>query len=120
MTGMSDVGRRCAISGANGFVGAFLAEYFENRGWTVYRLSSTLSPASSQDKVLDYSLGTAIEPAAFEKNRINALINCAYDFRPVKNSDIHRINVLGGQMLLEAAREGGVETLIQISSITRF
>jgi NADH dehydrogenase len=47
-------------------------------------------------------------------------VHCAYDFKPLKWSDIYKVNVEGTEKLLRAARKAGVQNLVYISSISAF
>jgi nucleoside-diphosphate-sugar epimerase len=107
-----------AVTGANGFVGSILARHFEETGWTVTRLVRTPNPAGGS--MVPFRLGEGLAPDLFRSRQIGALVHCAYDFRPVKRIDVHRINVNGSIGLLAAARSGGVERIVVMSSISAF
>jgi nucleoside-diphosphate-sugar epimerase len=107
-----------AVTGANGFVGSILARHFEDAGWTVTRLVRTPNPADGS--MVPFRLGDELAPDVFRSRNIDALVHCAYDFRPVKRIDVHRINVDGSIGLLAAARTGGVERIVVMSSISAF
>ena len=107
-----------AITGASGYVGSILARHFEEAGWTVTRLVRTPNPADGS--MVAFRLGEEMTPDLFRSRQIDALVHCAYDFRPVKRIDVHRINVDGSIGLLAAARTGGVERIVVMSSISAF
>ena len=107
-----------AITGASGYVGSMLAGHFEDAGWTVTRLVRT--PNRADGSMVPFRLGEELEPDVFRRRQIDALVHCAYDFRPVKHIDVHRINVDGSTGLLAAARTGGVERIVVMSSISAF
>jgi nucleoside-diphosphate-sugar epimerase len=107
-----------AITGAGGFVGSMLARRFEDAGWTVTRLSH--SGAAGGSTTVAFNLGEEVDPNLFRVRGIGALVHCAYDFRPVKRSGIHRINVEGSRKLLSAAQAGGVERIAVMSTISAF
>jgi nucleoside-diphosphate-sugar epimerase len=107
-----------AISGATGFVGSTLARHFEDAGWTVTRLVRSANRAD--DRTVPFRLGDEIAPDVFRSRQIRALVHCAYDFHPVQRADIHRINVEGSRKLLAAARAGGIEKIVVMSSISAF
>jgi nucleoside-diphosphate-sugar epimerase len=109
---------RVAVTGANGFVGSILARHFEDAGWTVTRLVRIPNPADGS--MVPFRLGEELAPDVFRSRQIDALVHCAYDFRPVKRIDVHRINVDGSIGLLAAARSGGVERIAVMSSISAF
>lgn len=107
-----------AVTGASGFVGSMLARHFEDAGWMVTRLVRT--PNRADSTMVPFSLGEEIAPDVFRSRQIGALVHCAYDFRPVKRIDVHRINVNGSIGLLAAARTGGVQRIVVMSSISAF
>jgi nucleoside-diphosphate-sugar epimerase len=109
---------RVAITGASGYVGSMLASHFEGAGWTVTRLVRT--PNRTDSTMVPFRLGEELAPDTFRSRQIDALVHCAYDFRPVKRIDVHRINVDGSIGLLAAARTGGVERIVVMSSISAF
>ena len=93
-----------AITGATGYVGSHLAAGFERDGWRVVRTR--------------FRLGDEVKPD--ELAGCDALVHCAYDFRPVAWPDIKRINVDGSRKLLEAAITGGVARIVVLSTISAF
>jgi nucleoside-diphosphate-sugar epimerase len=109
---------RIAITGARGFVGSMLARRFEEAGWAVTRLSHALT--TSDDDTVLFRLGEELQPEAFRDRRIDALVHCAYDFKPVTWAEIYRVNVEGSRKLLTAAVAGGVERIAVISTISAF
>jgi nucleoside-diphosphate-sugar epimerase len=109
---------RVAITGASGFVGSMLARHFEDAGWDVTRLSHSASTGDTS--TVPFRLGEDLAPDVFRSRQIAALAHCAYDFRPVKPAEIHRVNVEGTRKLLAAATAGGVERIAVMSSISAF
>jgi len=107
---------RIAITGAGGFVGSMLARRFADSGWTVTRLSHSVSA----DRAVPFRLGDEVEPELFRGRQISALVHCAYDFRPTARADIQRVNVDGSRKLLQAAAAGGVERIAVMSTISAF
>ena len=93
-----------AITGASGFVGSQLAARFEHDGWAVVRFK--------------FRLGDDIRPAQLQS--ADALVHCAYDFRPIAWREIERVNVSGSRKLLEAAAAGGVRHIVVLSTISAF
>ena len=92
-----------AITGASGFVGSNLASRFERDGWKTVGTK--------------FRLGDDVRPDDF--SGVDALVHCAYDFRPVAWADIHRVNVEGTRKLLAAAA-GNVGRIVVLSSISAF
>jgi nucleoside-diphosphate-sugar epimerase len=105
-----------AITGASGFVGSMLARHFEDAGWDVTRLSRS----AGDGVTVPFHLGEDLAPDVFRSRQISALVHCAYDFRPIKAAEIHRVNVEGSRKLLAAAKAGGVDRMAVMSSISAF
>jgi nucleoside-diphosphate-sugar epimerase len=105
----------CAITGSNGYVGGCIKNYFAARGWEILEL--TRQPKLDSHAV-KFQLGAEISPQTLAG--VNALVHCAYDFKPLHRDKIRAVNVEGTRKLLEAARTAGVEKVICISSISAF
>ena len=110
--------KRIAITGAQGFVGSMLARRFIEAGWVVTRFSHSAS-ASGGDAV-PFRLGDEIPPEVFRSRNIDALVHCAYDFKPVTRREIQRVNVEGSRKLLAAAAAGAVQRIAVMSTISAF
>lgn len=110
----------CAITGANGYVGSRLSDFFASRGWSVLELTRRPSSPAERKTHAPYELGSPISADVFRDNRVSVLIHCAYDFRPIEWEDIRRINVEGTSQLFRAASEAKVDRIIFISSISAF
>jgi nucleoside-diphosphate-sugar epimerase len=93
-----------AITGATGYVGSQLAGRFERDGWKVVKTR--------------FRLGDDIRPDVL--GDCEALVHCAYDFRPVSWAEIHRVNVDGSRSLLDAAAAAGVGRIVVLSTISAF
>jgi nucleoside-diphosphate-sugar epimerase len=117
MQAPSTLSRTCAITGTNGYVGSRIRDFFQQQGWQVREL--TRSPRSdAANQSVQFSLESGMSPAAIEGT--DALIHCAYDFRPVRWRDIEAINVGGTARLLETARQAHVRRVILISTMSAF
>jgi hypothetical protein len=118
---MPSPARHCAVTGATGYVGSRISEYFATHGWTVFELGRRPSPHPAPGSVhVPFHLGPPVDPSVFRDHDIRVVIHCAYDFQPIKWEGIHRVNVEGSARLLRAVREGGVEKIIFLSSISAF
>jgi nucleoside-diphosphate-sugar epimerase len=118
---MPSFSRRCAVTGATGYVGSRILEYFETNGWSTCELTRRPAPGGNQKRIhVPFQLELPVDSSVFRDNGIRVLIHCAYDFRPVKWRDIERVNVEGSARLLRAARAGGVDTIVVLSSISAF
>lgn len=112
---------RCAVTGANGYVGSCIANYFIARGWNVLELARRPSSALDDHRAhVPYELGSPLDTSIFGDSNVSVLIHCAYDFSPVRWQDIRRVNVEGSMRLLRAAKKAGVKRIIFISSISAF
>jgi len=63
-------------------------------------------------------LGADVAPASLAG--VRALVNCAYDFKPLRWAEIKAVNVAGSQKLMLAAHAAGVEHILCISSISAY
>jgi nucleoside-diphosphate-sugar epimerase len=113
---------RVAITGASGYLGSALVDFFRSKGFLVYRLtSSSRNDGSSSDQyTIAYSLGEALSPDFVTRNKIDVLIHCAYDFNLVDWKKIEQVNVNGSVELMRAAKEQGVERILFISTMSAF
>jgi nucleoside-diphosphate-sugar epimerase len=105
----------CAVTGANGFVGACLTRRLQTEGWRVIPWTRRSEPGTD---AVPFRLGQDVDPALLKG--VRALVHCAYDFGPLRWKDITAVNVIGSQKLLDAARKAGVESIVVISSLSAF
>lgn len=118
---MESSGRRCAVTGASGYVGSRISEYLASRGWTVLEfVRGSMSPPKQGRIHVPYQLDHPISGAVFQENSIRALIHCAYDFHPLTWNEIQRVNVHGSAALFHAAEDAKVEKIIFLSSVSAF
>ncbi|MEI9892869.1 MAG: NAD(P)-dependent oxidoreductase [Chthoniobacter sp.] len=106
---------RCAITGAAGHVGSGIARCFRSHGWDVLGFGRRSLTYAQR---IPYELGD--DPQRLPWGEVDALVHCAYDFRPKSWPQIHEINVEGSIALLRAARENGVKRVVFISSLSSF
>jgi nucleoside-diphosphate-sugar epimerase len=103
----------CAVTGASGYVGARIVDFFRTAGFQTLRLG--------RDRQRDdryFELGTVIGPALL--HGVDVLVHCAYDPRARTAIEDERVNVRGSQLLLDAARQAGVRRIIFISTVSAF
>jgi nucleoside-diphosphate-sugar epimerase len=105
----------CAVTGSNGYVGGCVKNYFAARGWEIRELTRRPEPNSRGVK---FQLGGEISPATLAG--ADALVHCAYDFRPLKWDEIVSVNVAGTEKLFRAAQAAGVKKIVCISTISAF
>lgn len=105
----------CAITGSNGYVGGCIKNYLTARGWEILEL--TRAPKAGTRGVA-FQLGAEVPPQALAG--VTALVHCAYDFKPLKWTEIEAVNVAGTRRLFAAARTAGVGRIVCISSISAY
>lgn len=112
---MSEVMRkpRCALTGANGYLGGLIARKLVASGWDVQPLVRRPSPGQ-----VAFTLGEAVAEDAL--SGCDALLHCAYDFGQVAWRDIVRVNVEGSRKLFAAAAAAKVPNTLCISTISAF
>jgi nucleoside-diphosphate-sugar epimerase len=105
----------CAITGAGGFVGGCLRDYFAHHGWETLELTRQPKPGA---RAMAFQLGADISPPALAG--VTALVHCAYDFRPLRRAEIRAVNVEGTRKLLSAGRAAGIGKIVCLSSISAY
>lgn len=70
---------RCAITGASGYIGGYLARSLHERGMHIIALGRTAPPEALAAQLVPFTLGQAVAPQVFED--VDILIHCAYDFQ---------------------------------------
>ena len=115
---LPDVLSSCAITGASGYIGGYLARSLQERGMHMIALSRTAPREALAAKVVPFTLGQTVVPSVFEG--VDILIHCAYDFTVNRWDEIKRINVDGALQLFEAAATAGVKNMLFISSLSSF
>jgi len=107
--------KSCVLTGANGFVGSRLKDRLEREGWRVIPWTRQPQPGTG---AVAFRLGQEVDSNLLKGAQ--ALVHCAYDFRPRRWEDIAAINVTGSQQLFKAARDAGVRSVVCISSLSAF
>jgi nucleoside-diphosphate-sugar epimerase len=105
----------CAITGSSGYVGGCVKNYFVARGWEILEL--TRQPKAGT-RAIKFQLGDEISPQSLAG--VDALVHCAYDFKPLRWKEIRAVNVDGSGKILEAAHATKIPKIIFISSISAF
>jgi nucleoside-diphosphate-sugar epimerase len=104
----------CAITGSNGYVGGCVKNYFAARGWEILELTR----APKNPRGVKFQLGAEISPSSLAGT--DALVHCAYDFKPLSRDEIRAVNVEGSRKLFSAARAAKIPKIIFISSISAY
>ena len=105
----------CAITGSNGYVGGCVKNHFAAHGWEILELTRQPKPGG---RAVKFQLGGDVASAALAG--VDALVHCAYDFKPLREEEIRAVNVEGSRKILAAARTAGIPKIIFISSISAF
>lgn len=102
---------RCAVTGANGYLGSVTCSALRAGGIEVVPLS--------RDGENVFNLRDGVDADFFRSRKINCLIHCAWDFK-ANNEEYVATNVGGSVKLFKAAHEAGVDKMIFISSMSAF
>jgi nucleoside-diphosphate-sugar epimerase/choline dehydrogenase-like flavoprotein len=105
--------RRCAITGANGYVGSALATFLRQQGFEVIPL--VRGPVGGER---EYALDGPVGPDLLEG--IDCLVHAAHDFSATGAEEMQRINLEGSRRLFAAARDAGVRRVVFVSSLSAF
>ena len=104
---------RCAITGANGFVGRALSDYLRHQGFEVIPL--VRRPLGSGRL---YSLESTLARNSLEG--VDYLVHAAYDFSDRDKEYTRKINIEGSRSLFNAARDANVRHTVYISSLSAY
>jgi nucleoside-diphosphate-sugar epimerase len=104
--------RIIAITGAHGFIGSYLRNYFIGQGFTVIGL--VRAPAHDDERAFDLC-SPQIHPALLKG--IEVLIHCAF-VRNDENKNAEVINLRAAENLKKAALVAGVTKIIFFSSLS--
>jgi nucleoside-diphosphate-sugar epimerase len=104
------------ITGANGFIGTYLADYFSSRGYTVTALVYPM-PAEKKPGIVyrTYDLSQPVDETGLAG--CDTVIHCAY----IKSGDdahADEINFNGTHNLYDAAKKAGIKKFIYFSSLS--
>ncbi len=102
-----------AITGASGYVGSRVAKALAEAGYTPVTLGRRPSD-------VPWSLSDDVSARTFSDRRVEALVHCAYDFRPRTRQEIYATNVEGTRRLFSAARAAGVGRIVHLSTTAAF
>lgn len=102
------------ITGAGGYLGSILLRVFQAKGWETlpWTRGGVVGPGAR------FVLGGEVPTSSMQG--VRALVHCAYDFRPTKWKEAHRINCAGSQRLFAAAKAAKIPRLVFISTMSAF
>src|SRR3954465_13861751 len=104
--------RVIGITGAGGFIGSYLRNYFRANGFTVIGL--VRMPTQDDERAFDlYSPG--IDPSIL--NGLEVIIHCAF-IRHDDDNNAEAINLRGAENLKKVALVAGVRKIIFFSSLS--
>lgn len=106
-----------AITGAGGFLGRRLVDYFAGRGWQVVALVRNPDQHKSSDKVkyVSYDMRKPVYSKSLQG--VDCLVHAAY-VRRERGKNAFGENIEGAKRLLEAAKAAGVKQRVFISSMS--
>lgn len=104
-----------AITGARGFLGTVLCEYFSTQGYAVRRF---VRDPRDETNSYRFDLESGFDSAGLEG--VDVLIHAAHDFTPITREKMDLINVEGARKLFKAAAEFNIPKIIFVSSVSAF
>jgi len=107
-----------AITGASGFLGSELVDYFASQGWKVVALvrQPKLQPARKHVSYLAYDLETIVAPSIFTS--VDVLVHAAFIKQDRQHPYAYQENVQAAERLLTASRHAKVKHKIFVSSMS--
>jgi nucleoside-diphosphate-sugar epimerase len=117
---IGDKRMKIAVTGATGFLGRHIIQALLAHGHGAVALSRRPLPSDAVPH-LPFDLGRVC-PSKDDlvKLGIDGLVHCAWDFSPQSAAEYTRVNVEAARRLVDAASEGGVRRVIDISSMSAF
>jgi nucleoside-diphosphate-sugar epimerase len=105
------------ITGASGFLGSALVEYFKQQGWQVIALVRNAGGYSAPGVTyVEYDLSKPFDDSVFAG--ADYLVHAAYVKYDSKNPDALKINLDGAKRLLKASRQHKLKKNVFISSMS--
>ena len=90
----------CAITGATGFLGNYLAEKMKESGWTIRRLQRKREQVKkTDDDIVCFSIGEKLNPDCLAN--VDLLIHCGYDFNCTSWQQINETNGTGTKRIAQ-------------------
>lgn len=108
---------RIAITGATGYLGSLLSEYFSGRGSEVIALTRR-RPEGGGAGWREFHLGAPVDGSLFEG--VDVLIHAAWVLSGKDTGALWAENVVGSRSLIEAAIAAGVPKIIFVSSMSAY
>lgn len=107
---------KVGITGASGYIGSFLMDFFAKQGWEVFALGRNIK--NQKSNFIKFELGQKCHD--LDLSQLDYLIHCAYDFSPKDYETIQEINLEGSLELFKAAKAQGVKKIINFSTTSAY
>ncbi len=108
--------KKIIITGANGFIGFELINYFSKRNFKVVAfVYSPVKVAIENVEYVQYDMNKTVDELSFEN--ADYIIHCAY-LKSSKNNDTSRINIESTKRLLEISRKYKLKKFVFLSSFS--
>jgi nucleoside-diphosphate-sugar epimerase len=107
-----------AITGANGFLGSTLVDYFASKGWEVVGLirNPDIQPKKHHVQYRKYDITKELPKQTLAN--VDYLVHTAYIKHSRQQPDAMAINIAGAKNILAASRKAGVAKNVFISSMS--
>ncbi len=106
--------KRCAITGASGYVGSRIAQVLASE-FDIVPLGR-----NANSNAIRWTLGETGISSELERRGVEVLVHCAWDMRESSRSKNWQTNVAGSRTLIAEAVAAGVKQIIFISTISSF
>ncbi len=106
--------RTAFLTGAYGYLGSAIRSRLDASGWVTIAMVRT---PHHHDRATAWTLG---DPAPAGLEGADALVHCAYDFRPRAREDIWRVNVEGSGVVIRGAQSVGIPRILALSSMSAY
>jgi nucleoside-diphosphate-sugar epimerase len=110
--------KKVGVTGAGGYLGGAVTSLLRERGHDVVEYRRTVADDEPDTSVRALSLGTAIDPKAFDG--VRTLVMAAWDLQETKSALSWERNVEGSKQIVSTARAAGVAQIVFVSSMSAY
>jgi nucleoside-diphosphate-sugar epimerase len=110
--------KKVGITGAGGYLGGAVTSLLRERGHDVVEYRRTVADDEPDTSVRALSLGTPIDPKAFDG--VRTLVLAAWDLQETKSALSWERNVEGSKLIVSSALAAGVSKIIFVSSMSAY